>query len=142
MARWISKGKLGAGYVGIATRRNGTHIFEHQVMAERALGRRLQRGEVVHHVNEDRADNRPENLVICRIGYHALIHARMRARQATGDANARLCMLCHEYEVGDAPMQVHTKRLVATWRHAVCHMRREQWARAAGRRSGKGPNTA
>ena len=40
------------------------YAYEHQIVAEQKLGRRLLDGETVDHVNEDTTDNHPDNLRI------------------------------------------------------------------------------
>jgi hypothetical protein len=66
------------GYVDIHV--NGRRTYEHIHVAENALGRPMPHGAVVHHVNENKTDNRPENLVICpNEAYHRLLHVRMKA---------------------------------------------------------------
>lgn len=54
------------------------YVMEHVAVAARALGRPLTQGIVVHHIDEDRANNAPSNLVVCDRPYHNLIHQRMR----------------------------------------------------------------
>jgi len=57
--------------------KQGRYIAEHVYKAERVLGRCLQKGEVVHHINADKADNRNENLLVCSASYHSELHGRM-----------------------------------------------------------------
>jgi hypothetical protein len=48
----------------------------HIQVAEKALGRNLKKGEVVHHINMDKTDYRNTNLLICSASYHKQLHGR------------------------------------------------------------------
>lgn len=50
----------------------GKHI--HRRIAETLLGRTLSRKEVVHHINHNHRDNRPENLMVVSRADHARLH--------------------------------------------------------------------
>ena len=65
------------GYIRV--NHNGRLIYEHIVIAEKALGRPLKRPEQVHHLNGIKSDNSPSNLVICPDQvYHKMLHRRSR----------------------------------------------------------------
>jgi hypothetical protein len=89
--RYIDK----QGYVHI--RANGKDRKEHTNILEQEMGRRLQKGEVVHHINGNRQDNRRENLELLTISEH------MKHHHPHGIIKHLVrcqCMICHQEFLG------------------------------------------
>jgi len=111
---------------------------EHTHVAERALGKRLPKRAVVHHINEIRHDNRPENLVICQdSAYHLLLHRRQRALRATGNPNAVKCRYCLRWVAPTDPdlLDYSTRRHRSKFWHRTCQSVYTKGYRAALKRT-------
>lgn len=84
------RGKYGPdhwNWKGGSTTRSGYRIlydkgqkrYEHQIIAEEMLGRPLENNEVVHHIDGNRSNNSPDNLVVMKRQEHDKIKDGTRA---------------------------------------------------------------
>lgn len=91
----------------------------HIMRACQALGKPLPDKVVVHHVDGDRGNNEPGNLVICQDQeYHMLLHVRRRALKSCGHVDYRHCTYCR---VWDAPSDMRLHKSTGAYYHITCH---------------------
>ena len=58
----------------IEVRIDGKRYKKHRYLIEKLLGRKLNKEEVVHHINGDGLDNRINNLLITTHKEHLIMH--------------------------------------------------------------------
>lgn len=90
-------GNIHDGYLRYTN--SGNRRMAHREIVENIIGIKLPKGSIVHHVDGNRMNNIPSNLVVCpSSAYHTLIHRRQDALEKTGNANFRACEKCTEYD--------------------------------------------
>lgn len=70
------------------------YVGEHRLVMSELLGRMLDETEHVHHRNENRSDNRPENLVILSPSEHAHRHQEQYKEQRGWSRHYLCCTVC------------------------------------------------
>lgn len=113
----------------------GRQVSKHVELAEKALGKRLPPGAVVHHIDEDPRNNDPSNLVVCpNEAYHKLLHTRMKAFEACGNYNWQKCQYCGEWDAPESMQSIRKNdRPSTTFWHGVC---RSAYRKAFKKRNG------
>lgn len=130
--------KNSAGYVMVVVRNhpraNGCgYVFEHVLIAERALGRFLKNGECVHHVNQNRQDNRNSNLIICDVAFHGTLHRMLDAYRACGNSDWFKCPFCKQHDAKENLRLRFSKESghIIEGRHRHCEARYKMIRRGA-----------
>lgn len=111
------------------------YVYEHIVVAEQKIGRNLRKGEIVHHLNENKSDNRPENLVIVQsAAEHRVYHRKPGSkRKMPHEENTTVTCACgcnlhlEKYDSHNRPRKYIYKHYANVQR---------------GRPKGKGPDRA
>lgn len=63
---------MGDGYIRYM--RKGERITVHRLTAEKKIGRKLLPEEQVHHIDGNKVNNHPSNLMVCTAAEHVSIH--------------------------------------------------------------------
>lgn len=101
------------GYVVLTSKVWGANRgrYEHRVIMENILKRPLLKTEIVHHINGNTTDNRPENLEIL---------TRLEHNRTHGGGKLMVCSICGREKWYSPKMQMRLKTDGEDYRCRIC----------------------
>ena len=112
-----AKKRTVVGYRQVAA--DDRRVGEHVRVCELAIGRRLPKGAIVHHVDGDIHNNANANLVICESHqYHMILHYRARVIALGGDPDFHLA--CSGCSTAKAPDEFYPQKRTLSGRQSRC----------------------
>jgi hypothetical protein len=82
-------------------------VYEHVLIAEEILDRSIKEGEVVHHLDENRANNSPDNLLVLSNPMHVKLHGWLNKHEIIPNAKQekRLQLGCVRCGICEKPIE-------------------------------------
>lgn len=94
------------------------YVFEHILIAEKILGRPIGKEEAVHHIDGDKRNNLPSNLlVLANNTEHKQVHLAQKAELECGNSAKRKCTFCKKY---DDINNMYFNKTAHSYRHREC----------------------
>jgi len=98
----VSKGRIisSHGYVKLLMPKHPEadskgYVYEHRIVAEKKIGRKLLHGEQIHHLDGIKTNNDPDNLDITKsIAHHAVKHRKRTDLRMPGEENPIIKCKC------------------------------------------------
>jgi hypothetical protein len=72
------------------------YAYEHKLVAQKKLGRKLRKGEQVHHKDHNKQNNHPDNLeVAASLAHHRVMHRKEGSKnRMPGEDNPLIACMC------------------------------------------------
>lgn len=71
------------------------YAYEHRLVMQKKLGRKLKKNELVHHKDGNRKNNKKGNLELCKtIGHHKAEHRSRKDLRLLGERNIKILCEC------------------------------------------------
>lgn len=117
----------GDGYLSQSAGFKKGRALHHRLVMEEIVGRQLLDSEIVHHKDENKGNNDPANLILCRdSAEHHLLHLQAEALRESGHLDWRKCSFCKQW---DKPENLYVPPRRGTVEHRACgNSYRKKWA--------------